>query len=191
MSYSNIFDEKIICKKYDINLLLCKSKNSNELNKYRLNLEVHNNSINIDTFINNNLFELLCKLNKDIIDEYKIINNGNNINVFILFKRFGQELGIKQKYSYFESSISKNNKSFVIKTKVLKCPTSLIKNDCESLDYTSSFINIKLLTTHSCRIDYIFDTFKTDIDLPIYMENLFGLLTKKLFYRLKIFIEKL
>ena len=192
--YKTSISEKLICNKRDVNLLLCESNNG--VKKYRLNLNVSNKNIKIENFINNNLFELICKLNEDIIEDYQIFDkNINNTKIFILFKKFGADLGIKQKYSYFETSIiKKSNKNYVVNTKVLQCPNSLIPNpnkNYENLDYNSSFININILNENSCMIDYIFDTFNTNIELPIYMENMFGILTKKLFLRLKLFIENL
>lgn len=193
--YSNSVNvsEKLLCNKKNINLLLCQSESG--IKKYRLNFNILNHKSNINKFINNNLFELICKLNTDIIDSYEIYDkNTNSCKIFILFKKFGADLGIKQKYSYFESQIIQNNNNYVIKTTVLKCPSTLIpypNKNYECLDYNSSFININIINDHSCMIDYIFDTFNTSIELPVYMENMFGMLTKKLFLRLKQFIENI
>jgi len=190
--YHTSVSEKLICNKKNVNLLLCESNSG--IKKYRLNFNISNKNVIIDKFINNNLFELICKLNKDIIESYEIFNkNTKKPKIFILFKNFGSDLGIKQKFSYFETEIfKKTNTNYIINTNVIQCPSILIpNNNYESLDYNSSFINITIINNYSCTIDYIFDTFNTNIEIPIYMENMFGLLTKKLFIRLKLFIENL
>ena len=190
--YHTSVSEKLICNKKNVNLLLCESNSG--IKKYRLNFNISNKYVIIDKFINNNLFELICKLNKDIIESYEIFNNNTKKpKIFILFKKFGSDLGIKQKFSYFETEIfKKSNTNYIINTNVIQCPSILIpNNNYESLDYNSSFINITIINNYSCTIDYIFDTFNTNIEIPIYMENMFGLLTKKLFIRLKLFIENL
>lgn len=190
--YHTSVSEKLICNKKNVNLLLCESNSG--IKKYRLNFNISNKNVTIDKFINNNLFELICKLNKDIIESYEIFNkNTKKPKIFILFKNFGSDLGIKQKFSYFETEIfKKTNTNYIINTNVIHCPSILIpNNNYESLDYNSSFINITIINNYSCTIDYIFDTFNTNIEIPIYMENMFGLLTKKLFIRLKLFIENL
>ena len=190
--YHTSVSEKLICNKKNVNLLLCESNSG--IKKYRLNFNISNKNVIIDKFINNNLFELICKLNQDIIESYEIFNkNTKKPKIFILFKNFGSDLGIKQKFSYFETEIfKKTNTNYIINTNVIQCPSILIpNNNYESLDYNSSFINITIINNYSCTIDYIFDTFNTNIEIPIYMENMFGLLTKKLFIRLKLFIENL
>lgn len=216
----------LICDKGD--MILKSYVNSNNSSKsYILNYTYKNvdlNKINIDSLLGNNIFNLLEKLNNELIEKIYILNETDGfIDVCILLKQIAKEIGIKQKYLLFRSikKINKENYSIIFNIKDIKLIDENlydeylkkinIKNNSnyESLLFTYGYIKLYILNCDKNIFDNIFNSNKIntnitlDIDfeldfnitttdiLPIYMEDLIGLLIKKLFFNLKQFVDNL
>ena len=61
-------------------------------------------------------------------------------------------------------------------------------NGYEKIKCNNAMLKINLLSLTSAQINYTFNMEINDY-LPIYMENITGLMMKKIFYKLKSFIE--
>lgn len=212
--------KNVICSKGDM-LLTSYNHPINNLKMYQLTYDFKNlnsKKVSIKYLINNIFSNLLEKLNPDLIEKIQILNkiNDNELDILILLKHLAKEVGVKQKYILFRASriINKNTIIFINKD-ISLIDKELLKSYKQNIDikkyepiifnYGKIFINfnnldstelIKLITEERFNrmidMNFIIDyQIITDDDLPIYMENLLGLMFKKIVYNFKQFIDKL
>jgi hypothetical protein len=182
--------EKIICNKSDI--ILTKNKD----NSYNLNFNIDNNNINIllqykSVDLLNIYLDFLKNSNSGIIERIIILNKKNNkITYCIIFKQFGADFGIKQKFLCVKTESN-------ILTNCIKINSSSIKynlneftelKNCEEIYSKYGNLQISKNLYDKINVTYNFDIDFNE-DLPIYMENLVGLFMKKLFINFKSFLE--
>ena len=200
MNYELKYNFKSICVKAKMHL---KREKSNNI--YLLQFIAENSNVNLYNMINLDIYNLMFTLNKDNFEKIEIhdITHSlsssslpsslqdkvvNEVNVLFLFKPFASDLGIKPKYMYVKvSEVCEPTK------KTYKCmdvdyprPEEL-KNYDKVVNTISSMV-VNFESYHKINISYIF---KLDLShsLPIYMENIMGLIMKKVFLNLKQFIE--
>jgi galactitol-specific phosphotransferase system IIB component len=206
MSYceENRFQPKLICNKGDMLLTEIKSFNYNT-KSYNLVFTVSNIDANI-TNVNNltglEIYNLLEMQNKELIEKIVIINDTNNeADICILIQHIAKEIGIKQKYMLFRTTkiVNKFNNSVTFYNKDLKLiceqlkedylkQLGLINSNYEALTYNygKTQINVQKDNNELMSVKFNIDFQVTiDDDLPLYMENLVGLMFKKMFYNLK------
>lgn len=185
----------IVCSKGDMLL-----EKHNITKEFQLSYSMCNlKKLNLNEFLSFKIYDLLKKLNLDLIEDIKIINtNGESeINLLFIFQNITKEFGLKQKAMFLnvvkEVSFSEQEKHKVIYN--AKTPDSNIDN-YELYNKKFSLLNCEFAKTiidiKGSNIDMIYN-FKilTKEDLPIYMENIIGLMMKKIFYNLKKFVDKL
>lgn len=148
------------------------------------------------------------------------ILNENETDVCILLKSFGKEVGIKQKYMMFRTSRTinffSNTIHFYNKDITLIDPSKELLNKYLKqieldlyepiiFNYGKTLINLYNLEpqellrlnnehplTSLMDINFSIDFIATlEDDLPLYMQNIVGMMFKKIFYNLKQFIDKL
>jgi len=188
---SHSYDIKLstLCNKE--NILLQKDKKSNT---FYIAFECENSKINIKKLINLKIYNILFQLNKDIFDDINVEKiNKNEANIRFLFKSIGKEVGIKKKFLYTKTKIIKNKEdntiSFVTNDQTFDLDNSIYsKYDKIETKYENLFI--KKINKHKIQIQYMFN-YDIKEELPVYMENVMGFMMKKIFYRLKNFIENL
>ena len=146
--------------------------------------------------------------------------NENDTDVCILLKSFGKEVGIKPKYMMFRTSRTinffSNSIVFYNKDITLIDPSKVLLNNYLKqihldlyepiiFNYGKTVINLHNLEpqelsrlnneqplTSLIDINFCIDFIATlEDDLPIYMQNIVGLMFKKIFYNLKQFIDSL
>ncbi len=168
---------KIICSKEKV----CLEKSKDTSNYFRLSFvsEAPYSSIcdiNISEF-----YKLLGKLNSDIIKDVKCRNiSDSEYEVILYFQQFGKDLGMAPKTMTLilndlsnENKIHYTGKSDISKNEV-SCNNSTLQISKSYTGYTSLQYNFHL-------------DFREE--LPIYMDNIAGLLMKKIFLRLKQYLE--
>jgi hypothetical protein len=200
MNDNTQYNFKTICVKEKMHL-----KREKNNNIYLLQFLAENNNVNLYTMINLDIYNLMFTLNKDNfekIEMHGIVSttlscgsgsgsenkNVNEVNVLFLFKPFASDLGIKPKYMYVRvTEVCEPNK------KTYNCVDIDYPNPEELKNYdkvvnTISSMVVNFESYHKINISYIF---KLDLShsLPIYMENIMGLIMKKVFLNLKQFIE--
>ena len=226
----NQYHPKLVCNKG--NMLLNEIKMPLTNNKaYNLQFEFNNLNtykVNSDLLLTTQLYELLEKVNVDLIEKIHILNvlNERETDICILLKQIAKEVGIKQKYILFRStkylnklnnSITYYNKDLIYDHKDLidnyLNNIKLDNNKYEPLIFNfgktviSVVHEIVLPSTNNEHEDedehenednkFIHVKFSIDFqisiadDLPIYMNNLIGLMFKKMFYNVKSFIDNL
>lgn len=159
---------------------------------YHLDMRFNNNNINIEKIYNFNLYALLYELNKDILEDV-IVNKEKteNSEVLLVFKQFGAELGIPQKYMclFNEKQMIGDNEISFIGTNIDNSNEKFnVNQKYEKITVHESILSIKNDSGNQFILDY---KFNIDIheNLPLFMQNLIGILIKNIFIRFKQFIE--
>ena len=216
LSEETQFQPKLICNKGDILLSEIKIPSSNN-KAYNLQFDFNNlntNKVNIDTLLSTSIYDLLEKVNSELIEKIYILDiiNTYETDVCILLKPIAKEIGIKQKYVIFRTTKYSNNlnnnvtfynkdliyehkdlinaylKSINLDTEKYEAmtfnfgKTHITLNDEQSTNNVDKVISVKFSVDFQLTI--------TD-DLPLYMNNLIGLMFKKMFYNVKMFITNL
>ena len=218
----NQFLPKLVCNKGNVLLNEIKMPSTNS-KAYNLQFEINNlntSKVNSDLLLTIQLYELLEKVNVDLIDKIHILNvlNAHETDICIILKPIAKEVGVKQKFLLFRSTNYLNNlnnsityyyKDLTYEHKDLIDDYLIImkldNNNYEPLTFNFgktviSVYNKILPTTNNehDKDDKIIDVkfsvdFKISIadDVPFFMNNLIGMIFKKMFYNLKIFIDNL
>ena len=180
-----ICDFKNVCLKENAHL-----KRDKRSEIYSLQLYFDNNNYNLNNIINLNMYNLLYELNQDNFEKIEIKNwiSNSEVEVLFLFKPFGKDLGIKPKYMYVRTSerVENDKKTYNSCDIEYPYPDELIAYEKVTTRISTMVVNFE--SNHKININYIF---KLDLahSLPIYMENVLGLIMKKMFLHLKQFIE--
>jgi hypothetical protein len=205
MSYceENRFQPKLICGKGDMLLSEIKSFNFNT-RSYNLafTIQVPNTNSNLASLTGFEIYDLLEAQNKELIEKIIILDKTENEAIIcILISHIAKEIGIKQKYMLFRSTkiLNKLNNSVTFYNKDVKLiceklkedylkQLNLINSNYEALIYNYGKTQINVYNDNndvsSVKFNIDFQVIIDD-DLPLYMENLVGLMFKKMFYNLK------
>lgn len=205
MSYceENRFQPKLICGKGE--MLLSEIKNFNfNTRSYNLafTIQVPNTNINVASLTGFEIYDLLEEQNKELIEKIIILDKTENeATLCILISHIAKEIGIKQKYMLFRSTkiVNKLNNSVTFYNKDVKLiceklkedylkQLNLINSNYEALiyNYGKTQINVYNDNNYVSSVKFNIDfQVIVDDDLPLYMENLVGLMFKKMFYNLK------
>jgi hypothetical protein len=210
-SEDNQFIPRLICNKGELLLYEIKIPASNN-KAYNIQFDINNlntSKVNIDLLLSTAIYDLLEKVNSDLIEKIYIFDTINEYetDVCILLKHIAKEVGVKQKYVLFRTTKYlnnlNNNITFYNKDLIYE-HKDLIANYLKSIDLNTEKYEPMIFNFGKTYISFINDTDKlvsvkfsidfqltiTD-DLPIYMNNLIGLMFKKMFYNLKEFIINL
>ena len=216
LSEETQFQPKLICNKGDILLSEIKIPSSNN-KAYNLQFDFNNlntSKVNIDSLLSTSIYDLLEKVNSELIEKIYILDiiNTYETDVCILLKPIAKEIGIKQKFVIFRTTKYSNN----LNNNVTFYNKDLIYDHKHLIDNYLKSINLNTdkyepmtfnfgkthITLHdehsssdvdkliSVKFSIDFQLTITD-DLPIYMNNLIGLMFKKMFYNVKMFIVNL
>ena len=209
---------KLICNKGDILLSEIKIPSSNN-KAYNLQFDFNNlntSKVNIDSLLSTSIYDLLEKVNSELIEKIYILDiiNTYETDVCILLKPIAKEIGIKQKYVMFRTTKYSNNlnnnvtfynKDLIYEHKDLindyLKSINLDTEKYEAMTFNFGKTHITMLDeqyTNTNNADKVISVkFSVDFqltitdDLPIYMNNLIGLMFKKMFYNVKMFITNL
>ena len=206
MSYceENKFQPKLICNKGDMLLTEIKSSNFNT-RSYNLAFtipNIDNSLLNVTKLVDFEIYDLLEEQNKELIEKIIVFNKTENeATICIIIQHIAKEIGIKQKYMLFRSTkiMNKFNNSVTFYNKDIKFISEQLKEDylkqhnLLNSNYEALIYNYGKTQIHvqkdsnelfSVKFNIDFQVIITD-DLPLYMENLVGLMFKKMFYNLK------
>ena len=183
------------------NMLLEVDKDTRE---YRLTYNMIDlKRLNIEEFLSFKMYELIQRLNPDLIEDIQVIkkHSENEIDVFFKFKNIAKELGMAQRCMIIKTqriinNIDPQNVKVEFKSK------SINKEDCyqtflKDIDMSKfSVLNCKFANTFitingsNISMQYNFLILMNE-ELPQYMENMIGLMMKKIFYNVKKFVDKI
>jgi hypothetical protein len=178
-----------ICSKNDVVL------QKNKINKnFIINFFIENKNIDISKVIDFSIYKLIGELNQDVLENIeiiKLIDNDSECHMLFLFKQLSKELGISKKYMFLKTIKTIENDTIIFKSYDLDATTLNINvnlNSYEKIYCETSTIMVSVISPYLVKINYIFNMDLNE-DLPIYLQNILGLLMKKMFYKLKLFIE--
>lgn len=183
----SLLENKIICSKKDIILTL-----NNNTKIYNLNFNtIISNTFNIENYTNFNIYKLLFELNKDIIESIEIINqiSDNEANVLIIFKEIGDNIKIPKNYIYITINKSYINNEIIFESTNNNNITEINDkiNGCNKTLCEYSILKI-IINNNILNFNYAFK-FNIIFQGSNFIHNITALLIKKVFYKLKLFIE--
>tara|TARA_R110002072_G_scaffold111229_2_gene239282 strand:+ start:52 stop:639 length:588 start_codon:yes stop_codon:yes gene_type:complete len=186
---------------------ICDKKNvlleyNKDTNIYSLLFNIENKKkINIKELLDKNIFHLLKTINTEIInDVIEIISDDDENIILFIFNEIGKEAGLKQKYMFLNNKKCFDENKLIIKTKSVTknellqnklLDNNIIQklNNLQEIICEFATLNVNNINELNVNIHYIFKIILED-NLPSYLENILGLLMKKIFLNLKIFIEE-
>jgi len=180
--------EKLVCERERITL---KKSNSNN-NAFTLEFDVSNPNVMLRKLIDLKLYDLMFALNKDVLERVETLrvrDDGSN-DVLMVFKRFGSELGIAQKYMLLNTTREEDEGGRTLRILSRSAPHVDGIHGCDAVTSKYADLAVSFKTEHHVKVKYAFHMDTVD-ELPTYMENIVGMLMKKIFIRLKTFIEKM
>jgi len=181
------YDFKNICLKENVHL-----KREKQFDIYSLQLYLENKNYNLYDIINLKMYNLLYDLNRDNFEKIEIKHwrSSSEVDILFMFMPFGKQLGIKPKYMYIRATehVENGKKTYTSCDIDYPDPVELIEYDKVTTKISTMVVNFE--SNHRVNINYVF---KLDIshNLPIYMENILGIILKKLVVILKYFIESI
>ena len=179
------YDFKTVCLKERVFL-----KREKSCNIFSLQLNVENINKNLHDIVNLNMYNLIFRLNTDNFEKIEVKKwiSPTEVEILFLFKPFGKELGIKPKYMYVKTIQQITNEKHVYTSFDIDYPNLEELRNYEKVRNTISTMVVNFESNFRINISYIFKLELTN-SLPIYMENILGLIMKKMFLNLKNFIE--
>lgn len=179
------YDFKTVCSKEKVFL-----KREKSCNIFSLQLNVENINKNLHDIVNLNMYNLIFRLNTDNFEKIEVKKwiSPTEVEILFLFKPFGKELGIKPKYMYVKTIQQITNEKHIYTSFDIDYPNIGELSNYEKVKNTISTMVVNFESNFRINISYIFKLELTN-SLPIYMENILGLIMKKMFLNLKNFIE--
>jgi|APCry1669189534_1035231.scaffolds.fasta_scaffold88988_1 hypothetical protein len=185
---NNFYQEKITTGK---NFLLSRVAT----NKYRITSSVENQNIYMQNILNFNLVSLMYQTNLDKFEKVQLdidTLNENRAKVFLLVKHLLKEFGLKQRYVSFD--IIKQTYDNGVKFILTQNPDyGKILNNCSNaslLPITNILYDFKLETPHKLVISQDIQ-FSLDVDIPKFLEPLFGAIMKSMHKKTLRFIREI
>lgn len=172
-----------ICNKHNVEL-------SKHNNNFCLTFTCKNKEYDLTKFANFNLYTMLFELNREILSDMEIKSiNKNEIELLYLFYPLADSLGISKKYIYVKINRHIKDNEVIFKSENLPY-INKNHNEYEVINVNNSSMYIQFTSNNEFKFKYIFDLDIED-EIPIYMSNMIGMLMKKIFMKLKTFIENL
>lgn len=171
-------------------------RRNKENNIFSLEFNAANDHYNVQSMVHFGLYNLLYELNKDVMEKLEIVNqtSANEIDVLYVFKKFNSDIPMKRKYMYLNTvhQVSADGTEIVFTSKSIPYPMhdSMVRADYELISTPLSILKFNAVTPHMLQVAHMFKM-NVDDDLPVYMENMLGVVMKKMFYKLKVFIENM
>tara|TARA_B100001093_G_scaffold488342_1_gene525463 strand:+ start:13492 stop:14091 length:600 start_codon:yes stop_codon:yes gene_type:complete len=182
---------KIICSKDNIVLKKYNNNLCNNSDNFTIDLQIHNKlNLKMNNIINYKLLNLIGCINSDIIEKSEIVNNisESEIDVIYIFKRFGADFGISKKYCFLKTNIEYiNENDIIIHSKSIQYLKPI---DAKPIIFNDNNLYIKNINEQLINIHYDFKAY-IDEEMPMYMENILGILMKKVLTNFKMFIENI
>ena len=160
-------------------------------NKYRMTTTIENKKIYMKNLLNFNLINLIYQTNLDKFDKINLnILNDEDANVFLLMKHLFKEMGLKQRYFCFDiKKVDLENGISFILTQNAEYGQQV--NDCTNahlMQIKHMLYNFELVSLHKIKMtQYI--NFDPEVGLPTFLEPVFGLVSKTMLKKMKLFIE--
>lgn len=196
---------KTICSKDDVLLKLRRQEPGSIVkNTFMIDFDINNPEASLVKFCSYNIFKLMFELNReDAIQELRLTEptDDSRAQILIVFKRKGDDVGIKQKYLRLNLNmimlpIPSGGTNYVFEG----APIGIGKYSGD-LTYTApgseevidvdAILCMSLTTDHHIRIQFMLSVPAPARQQPSYIENSIGIVMKKILSRTKTFIERI
>ena len=159
-------------------------------NNYKLTFTIENNNIVLSKIIDFSLIKLIYDLNDDVYEKVNIqqLNNSEAL-ITLLMKHFFEDLGLPQRFSYIymKKIVEEGKITFVSESIKSQRPPNM-PQDAELMAIENMISTFDIVTPHkvnfSCNI-----IFEQSIKIPSFAEKMTGMISNKIFKRVKQFIE--
>ena len=159
-------------------------------NNYKLTFTIENNNIVLPKIIDFSLIKLIYDLNDDVYEKVNIeqINDSEAI-ITLLMKHFFEDLGLPQRFSYIymKKIVEERKITFVSESIKSQRPPNM-PQDAELMIIENMISIFDIVTPHkvnfSCNI-----IFEQSMKVPPFAEKMTGMISNKIFKRVKQFIE--
>lgn len=162
--------------------------------RFKINLSLDNENVNLKKIIGFNIFELIGSLNKDVLESAKVLNINQKIGkILMVLKPFGEEFGLSQKYICSSATIvwSKDGNTANIRSNQDQLPNGVVvSNDCEPVESSDSIIKAQFNGNHHADITYDF-ALVFERAMPRFLRKMPGKMMFLSFLRVKEFIENM
>lgn len=164
-------------------------------NNYRLTTTIENKHINLTDLLDFRLINLMYQTNLDNFEKiYTNILNENEATVFLRMVHFFKNFGIKQRYICFDIKrhIDKDNNTvlFILTQNAEHGQQINDKPDVQLLPITHIIYEFKIVSSNKINLtEYIH--FDHNVEIPAFLEPLFGAILKTMLKRTIRFIEML
>ena len=160
--------------------------------KYSLKFSIENPNIILHKIIDFSLIKLIYDLNGDVYEKVNLEKISDNEAIMsMLMKNLFEDLGLPQRFSYINvKKYTDKNKITFISQSIKSGRPEGMPVDSEQLPLQIMICNCDIITPH--KILFTFDiSFNQNMIIPAFAEKMIGLITFKIFNRVKQFIEKI
>ena len=159
-------------------------------NNYKLTFTIENNNIVLPKIIDFSLIKLIYDLNDDVYEKVNIEQiNDSEALITLLMKHFFEDLGLPQRFSFMHMKKTVEERKITFMSHSIKSqrpPT--MPQDAELMIIENMISIFDIVTPHkvnfSCNI-----IFEQSMKVPPFAEKMTGMISNKIFKRVKQFIE--
>lgn len=159
-------------------------------NHYTLTFNIENENIVLSQIIDFNLIKLIYSLNNDVYEKVNIEKiNDNEVIITLLIKHFFEDLGLPQRFCFVNMKKNIEDNKIVFYSQTIKSQRPPDMPEKSELFLIENMITIcDIITPHKVNftLNIIFDE---TIQIPPFAEKMVGMLSHKIFKRVKQFIE--
>jgi hypothetical protein len=197
---------KTICSKDDVLLKLRRQEPGSLVkNTFMIDFDITNPETHLVKFCNYNIFKLMFELNReDAIQELRLTppTDDDRAQMLLVFKRKGDDVGIKQKYMRLNLNMStlpipSGGTNYVFEGGSHEADqyggNNLTYNEpgSEEVIDVDAVLCMSLTTDHHVRVQFMLSVPAPVQQQPSYIENGLGIVMKKILSRTKMFIERI
>jgi hypothetical protein len=157
---------------------------------YKVEFTMENKNILLANIIDFNLIKLIYDLNPDVYESSNIEHlNENECIINLLMKHFFEDLGLPQRFSFMHinRNIKDNQITFHCQTIKTHRPPNM-PPDAELFNIDQMITICDIITPH--KITFNFNIiFNPNMNVPPFAEKIIGTIVRKIFNRVKQFIE--
>jgi hypothetical protein len=179
--------------------VIVKDKNGLEFSKikknnYTTSFSMTNNNIFLDKLMNFDLVDLIYKLNHDIYEFVKLNRiSENEAELITVTKHLFKDLGLPQRFTHLKivKIVNDNSIEFHANSIIdIKNP-STVPDNAKQLPILLMKTICNVTTPHNITFNQIIEFDDTMMSIPPYIEKMLGNIFKKMFTRVKQFIENI
>jgi hypothetical protein len=159
-------------------------------NHYRLKFNMENKNIIMSQIIDFSLIKLIYDLNPDVYEKVNMEKlNDNEAIINLLMKHFFEDLGLPQRFSFIHMKKIVEERKIIFQSQSIKSHRPVdMPQDAELMAIKNMTSVCDIITPHM--VLFSFDvTFDEEMNVPPFAEKMVGMISHKIFKRVKQFIE--